>query len=326
MKAEVRFFALFAPLIAVLLFVWAVATVALEERSALKALQTMAINNTMDASRTTGQAALLFALHTSAYDELNNSVALADRQLAALDFVGYDIREDITALWELMRTSIENVVAYNAEVSAQSMICADLLMPLKRTTDDVAEMMNNRTLPIEMVKQARRQLELVNQISLLSAVYVANGDLAAYGELMDSIDEYARTLTAFANTEITIHGAILALVADNQLAWRDYHEAIIKTVSARKAISAEINTIVRYGAQLDALFYASAAEISNENSQMITVLRLVRNVFALLFAVLLGYSVTVALRLRKKPPRSRVFDTTGSATLDTIDAQITKKD
>lgn len=207
--------------------------------------------------------------------------------------------ENAKKLWHPLNERFNDIVKTKAEIAAQSESFLLLTPKFFQATLEVAQMMERRRLPQRMVVDAENQIGLANSVIILASSYLATADEQTLNEFYSTVESYSGMLDGFANTDMIVHGSILALLADNQLLWEGFHDAVIKAVSGKKQLIDEVQNIYADSTNLLAALESMVNEYTVYSEKIRTILQWVQYLFAALLVVALGYSLILIWQIRE---------------------------
>lgn len=207
--------------------------------------------------------------------------------------------ENAKKLWHSLKERFDLIAKTKDEILGQTENFLQLTPKFQQSTLEVAQMMNRRRLPQKMVIEAENQVGLANSIVLLASSYLATGDENTLNEFYSTIDSYASTLEGFANTDLIVHGSILALLADNQFAWEGYHDAVLKAVSGKKQLVVEVQKIYNESAILLSSLEEMVSAYTTYSEKIRMILQWVQYLFTALLIAVLGYSFLLIWQMKE---------------------------
>jgi hypothetical protein len=217
-------------------------------------------------------------------------------------------------LWEAMQIKTRRISAAKAAIAKESETFLQLAPKLRQSTQELAQMMENRRVSLQTLQDAKKQVDLAERLNFIASVYLADGGNARYEELLRAIDNYSQTLYGFSNAD-NMQASVLALVGDNQLSWKDYQESLTKAIGNRKQMIDDIAEIYR---ESDALY----AELNSVKTEIIgaskSFMRSAQIALTLLIAAAIGYAVCLLIPFRKERQSARKKEFVGEESQETI--------
>lgn len=207
--------------------------------------------------------------------------------------------EGVKKQWQPLKDRFDGIDKLKSEVSAQSEAFLLLTPKFFQATFEVAHMMERRRLPQRMVVDAENQIGLANSMVILASSYLATTNEKALDEFYSTVESYAGTLDGFANTDMIVHGSILALLADNQLLWEGFHDAVIKAVSGKKLLAQEVHEIYSMSNELLVMLEKTIEEYTKYSQKIRNIMQWVQYLFALLLVVALVYSLILVAQMKE---------------------------
>lgn len=211
----------------------------------------------------------------------------------------YERIKNAKRVWLSLKEQASEIGKTKEEVVAQSENFLQLTPRFFQATLEVAQMMERRRLPQRMVIEAENQIGLANNVVILSASYLATADENTLNELYSTIESYAATLDGFSNTDLIVHGSILALLADNQLLWEGFQDATIRAVSGKKRLIDKVQKIYLESSSFFASIEMIASEYSSHSQKIITILQWIQYISFVLLIIAFGYSIYLIWQIKE---------------------------
>ncbi|MDR2033691.1 MAG: hypothetical protein LBP89_03560, partial [Helicobacteraceae bacterium] len=236
MKPIVRYSCIIFPIIAVFICAFALITINLNDKNAALEALSNAIDNQVELIRQTPMETLL----NGALLQLNSSglervIGAANSHLErkvdpivesdALSSGAYLKLESAKRLWEALQEKARGILIKKAEIANERENFLRLMPQLKQSTQELAQIMETRSVTKQMALDAKKQVDLVERFAFLAAEYIAEGGNQRYKELTQALETYSQTLYGFSN-EDKLRATALALVGSNQLFWKDYQSSL----------------------------------------------------------------------------------------------------
>jgi phosphate/sulfate permease len=300
-KPIVRHSCIIFPIIAIFICAFALITINLNDKNAALEALSSAIDDQVELIRQTPTETLLNgALLQLSSSGLERVIGAANNHLErkidpiaepeALSSGAYLKLESAKRLWEALQDKARGILIKKAEIAKERENFLRLMPQLKQSTQELAQIMETRSVTKQMALDAKKQVDLVERFAFLAAEYIAEGGNQHYKELTQALETYSQTLYGFAN-EDKLRATALALVGSNQLFWRDYQASLSRAIETRRETIEDMSELYKDGETIIAAYSSAKAEIASDAATTLFCLRVAQIVSAALMCLAIGYAI-----------------------------------
>jgi hypothetical protein len=203
-------------------------------------------------------------------------------------------------MWKEALEKIRRIDKHREAIEIEGANFLRIAPQLKQASSDVALMLESRKHSRTAITDSQAQVELVDRLVLLASSYLAIGSDRLYQEAVNAISVYSATLLNFASSDSIVHASVLALIADNQLFWKEFKESITKTLESRKMALEETRALVDLAAALDLELHEAVNEAEREGAAVVELLEYLRLALLLIVAFLIGFNISALIVVGRK--------------------------